>query len=102
MLNVFDQISKATDGDQMLNPIMTVQVRAGRNANLAESHVRDEDSASLLLYYLFDDWFTSYSLVAKSDHKYKRQLNSIVRSSMRLAKAMLTRVETRNVSLGST
>ena len=78
LLNIFDQLSKATDQDHPLNPIMTVQVRAGRKSSMAESHVRDEDSPSLLLYYLFDDWYTSYSLVAKSDHEYKRQLDSIV------------------------
>lgn len=78
LLNVFAQLSMVTDKDQPLNPIMTVQVRAGRKSSMAENQVHEADSPSLLLYYLFDDWYTSYSLVAKSDHEYRRQLNTIV------------------------
>ena len=78
-LNVLSQLSNATDQEDPLNPIMTVQVRAGRKSSMAESHISDDDSPSLLLYYLFDDWYTSYSLVAKSDHEYRRQLDLIVR-----------------------
>lgn len=36
------------------------------------------DSSSLIFYYLFDDWYTSYSLVAKKEHQYSAQLDSLV------------------------
>lgn len=76
MLNVFKQLSKAADATQ--NPIMTVQVRAGRKSSFTESHVSEADSPSLLLYYLFDDWYSTYSLVTKTDHEYRVQLDRIV------------------------
>ncbi|MCJ1328269.1 hypothetical protein MMC10_004945 [Thelotrema lepadinum] len=84
-LNVLTQLSQATDQERPLNPIMTVQVRAGRKSSMAESRVSDDDSPSLLLYYLFDDWYTSYSLVAKSDHEYRRQLDVIRREMFQSA-----------------
>ena len=77
MLNVFTQVSNVTDRDEIANPIMAVQVRSGRKTSLGESQLYPEDSPSLLMFYLFDDWYTSYSLVAKSDHEYRRQLNTI-------------------------
>ena len=98
-LNVLTQLSQATDQERPLNPIMTVQVRAGRKSSMAESRVSDDDSPSLLLYYLFDDWYTSYSLVAKSDHEYRRQLDVIVGNIKHLHVDLLTRVETGNVSI---
>ena len=69
---------------------MKVQVRAGTHvksqgdAGMTEgdSSVTDEDSPSLLLYYLFDDWYTSYSLVARSKHHYGRQLDKVVCSTI--------------------
>jgi len=38
------------------------------------------DASSLLFYYLFDDWYTSYSLVARKEHQYGAQLEHLVRS----------------------
>ena len=77
IISVFTQLSKANDGSPYSNPIMTAQVRASKKSTTTESHVREEDSPSLLLYYLFDDWYTSYSLVAKSDHEYRKRLEHI-------------------------
>ena len=99
LLNVLTQLSKVTEEKDPPNPIMTVQVRAGRNTLMAESHISDEDSPSLLLYYLFDDWYSTYSLVAKSDHEYKRQLNIIVRIRKQSFCDMLTVAEKRNVPI---
>lgn len=39
----------------------------------------ESNPASLLFYYLFDDWHTSYSLVARSEHRYGEQLEELVR-----------------------
>ena len=77
-LNVFQQLSKVTDGGRPLNPIMTVQVRAGRKSSSSERSVSEADSPGLLLYYLFDDWYSTYSLVTKADHEYRVQLDKVV------------------------
>ena len=49
-------------------------VKGGRFASLG-------DASSLVFYYLFDDWYTSYSLVARREHRYSAQLEDLVRSS---------------------
>lgn len=35
------------------------------------------EMTSLLFYYLFDDWLTSYSLIAQRDHLYRAELEEI-------------------------
>ena len=78
LINVFQQLSKVSE-EQEQDPIMTVQIRSGLKATtLAETHVSESDSPSLLLYYLFDDWFTTYSLVARSEHQYGVELDKVV------------------------
>ena len=56
---------------------MTVAVRSGRLPITSENDVGDTDSPSLLVYYLFDDWYSIYSLIAKSEHQYRVQLDKI-------------------------
>ena len=36
------------------------------------------DSPGLLFYYLFDDWYTSYALVAKKEQQYAARLENLV------------------------
>ena len=38
------------------------------------------DSPGLLFYYLFDDWYTSYALVAKKEQQYAARLDDLVRA----------------------
>lgn len=84
LLNVFSQLSKATDGQKEPNPIMTLAIRGGIVSG--NDGVKDSfdaplgDASSLLFYYLFDDWYTSYSLVARKEHQYGAQLEHLVRS----------------------
>lgn len=86
LLNVFCQLSRSSSGQRELNPIMALPIRGGLTSG--EDGVKDgrstslgEDS-SLLFYYLFDDWFTSYSLVARKEHQYSAQLEDLVRHSL--------------------
>ena len=79
LINVFEQLSKVGNEEQPHDAIMTVQIRSGLKAtSLAETHVSDSDGPSLLLYYLFDDWFTTYSLVARNEHQYGVELDKVV------------------------
>ena len=75
LLNVFKQLSKIKDNEDPTNPIMTVHIRPGlQHAHESETRISDKDSPSLLFYYLFDDWYTTYALVARSEHQYGAHL----------------------------
>lgn len=72
-LNVFRQLSKA---NQVQSPIMTLPFRTGPQPL---DNTPENNPASLLFYYLFDDWHTTYSLVARREHRYGEQLEQLVR-----------------------
>lgn len=74
-LNVFGQLSKA---NKVQSPIMTLPLRAGIKSIKNTPDHKDENPASLLFFYLFDDWHTTYSLVARREHRYGEQLEKLV------------------------
>jgi hypothetical protein len=80
LLNVFKQLSTAKNAGVSQLPVMQLQIRFG----LQDEDGKDmpnvaSDGPSLLFYYLFDDWYTSYSLVARREHQYSAQLENLVR-----------------------
>lgn len=83
--NVFKQLSKVNDVHRKENPINTLDIRPGLASNQSTS-IESADSPSLLFYYLFDDWYTTYHLVAKSEHQYGRQLESLVSTDVKMPK----------------
>lgn len=83
LLNVFQQLSKANDQRSRDNHIMTIPVRPGLQ-DLTSNEVSPSDAPSLLFHYLFDDWLTSYSLVARKEHQYGMQLEVLVSSTLPL------------------
>ncbi|KAF6234413.1 hypothetical protein HO173_007446 [Letharia columbiana] len=76
LLNVFMQLSEVNDGRRKTNPINTLDIRPSLGSNQS-SDITIADSPSLLFYYLFDDWYTSYALVAKSEHQYAMELEKL-------------------------
>lgn len=78
LLNVFMQLSEVNDVRRKTNPINTLDIRPSLGSNQS-SDITIADSPSLLFYYLFDDWYTSYALVAKSEHQYAMELEKLVR-----------------------
>lgn len=76
--NVFSQLSRVKD-DRNNHPINTLEIRPGLPSNQT-SNLTIADSPSLLFYYLFDDWYTTYALVAKDQHQYAQQLETLVSS----------------------
>lgn len=74
--NVFKQLSKVNDTHRRDNPIHTLDIRPGLESNQT-SNITIADSPSLLFYYLFDDWYTSYALVAKTEHAYAELLEKL-------------------------
>lgn len=77
LLNVFMQLSEVNDAHRKKNPINTLDIRPSLLSNQSSS-ITIADSPSLLFYYLFDDWYTSYALVAKSEHQYAMELEKLV------------------------
>ena len=42
-----------------------------------DSGSRGDDAPSLLFFYLFDDWYTTYSLVVRRQDKYGEKLRDL-------------------------
>ena len=77
LLTVVRQLSNVKNEWRKANPIQTLDIRPGMQSNL-NSKVTMLDSPGLLFYYLFDDWYTSYALVAKKEQQYAARLEDLV------------------------
>ena len=90
LINTFRQLSKARDGShdpaQMQLPLRT---RLGDTEE--ETMHRATDTPGMLFYYLFDDWLNTYSLIARREHRYARELNTL-RIEM-MSRAVLEHIE---------
>jgi hypothetical protein len=65
---------------------MTVHIRPGMHHYYqGQTRVSETESPSLLFYYLFDDWYTTYSLVARSEHQYGAHLERTRAEMFRVA-----------------
>ena len=79
LLNVFRRLSKANDEAMTKNPMSALKIRSGARSEEGRPII-NSDAPSLLFYYLFDDWYTSYSLVSRKQHQYGQQLERLVGS----------------------
>jgi len=70
VLNVFKHLSIPHMKDDSQDALMKVRIRS-------TGHTTAEESASLLFYYLFDDWLTTYALIARRQHPYRDTLESL-------------------------
>lgn len=60
--------------------LITIRVRHFSDLGQDQANIKQEDGPSLLFYYLFDDWVSSYGLIAKREHKYGVALEKLVRT----------------------
>lgn len=58
--------------------LVSVRVRHFSDIEPEEASIKQEDGPGLILYYMFDDWVSSYRLVARREHKYGALLDEIV------------------------
>jgi hypothetical protein len=58
--------------------MLPIRHRIG-NSDEETAH-RPTDAPGLLFYYLFEDWFTTYSLVTRREHGYASELDRLVRT----------------------
>jgi hypothetical protein len=77
MLNIFLQISKVKDTTKK-SPLTTLPIRKSVGNSYEESLHRPSDAPGLLFYFLFDDWYSHYSLVVRREHRYQAELNKMV------------------------
>ncbi|KAF1984675.1 hypothetical protein K402DRAFT_395371 [Aulographum hederae CBS 113979] len=76
LINVFRQCSKGYDASSD-NPLMQLPIRRRVGEGEVEQAHRATDAPGLLFYCLFDDWYSTYSLVAKLEHQYSAKLNDL-------------------------
>ncbi|KAJ5917722.1 hypothetical protein N7454_010097 [Penicillium verhagenii] len=50
--------------------LVTIRVRHFHEVGPDQANIKQEDGPSLLYYYIFDDWVSSYGLIAKREHQY--------------------------------
>lgn len=77
LMNVYQQLSKADHSSRNQNALNVLSVRSGIDKT-REGDEEISDAPSLLFHYIFDDWYASYSLVAKQEHQYGKQLAKLV------------------------
>ena len=78
LLNSFQQLSKSNDGRKSDNPFMTLGIRSG--VQTADGKL--SDAPGLLFYYLFDDWYPTYSIVTREKNQYTANLETLVSSAI--------------------
>lgn len=90
LINTFRQLSKARDRSNDPAQIqLPLRIRLGDTEE--ETIHRATDVPGMLFYYLFDDWLNTYSLIARREHRYARELNTL-RVQM-LNRAVLAHIE---------
>jgi hypothetical protein len=92
LVNVFKQISRADEDKPSPNAVMTIKLRSPTppQSSLPLRPDISLEKSSLLFYYLFDDWYTTYSLVARKEHQYGIRLERLVRLYLRLSSCSTT------------
>ena len=77
LVSVFRQLTKAPTPLRESSLVMLpIRHRVGDSEE--ETAHRSTDSPGLLFYYLFEDWFTTYSLVTKREYGYAAELDRLV------------------------
>jgi Mg2+ and Co2+ transporter CorA len=72
-LNIFRHLSKVAPEKAAQNPLMQISIRAAGKRNKSSM----TDMASLMLYYLFDDWVNIYEQITGGRDSYRFRLDEI-------------------------
>ena len=80
---IFSGVSKQHLTTSESDSLVTIRVRHYNDVGPDQANIKQEDGPSLLFYYLFDDWVSSYGLIAKREHKYGVALERLVSCLMR-------------------
>ncbi|KAF4556894.1 Hypothetical protein D9617_1g087760 [Elsinoe fawcettii] len=75
LINVFRSLSGADDPASSPVTLLPIRKRLARQQD-TESDT-SKDAPGLLFYYLFENWYNSYSLVTRRDSRYGKELQTI-------------------------
>ena len=74
--NIFRHLSRAkTAGISRSGDLTSVSIRPDSH----EGRFNATETSSLLFYYLWDDWMTTYALIARIEHPYREKLEEVRR-----------------------
>lgn len=76
---IFAGVSKQHSASSESESLVTIRVRQLADVGPDQARIKQEDGPSLLFYYIFDDWVSSYGLIAKREHAYGVYLDKLVR-----------------------
>ncbi|KAL6231405.1 hypothetical protein BDW75DRAFT_220298 [Aspergillus navahoensis] len=79
---IFRGVSKQHSATSENDSLVTIRVRPFRDSGTDTASIKQDDGPSLLFYYIFDDWVSSYSLVAKREHGYSVDLDRLRRNML--------------------
>ncbi|XHG06833.1 hypothetical protein AWENTII_010011 [Aspergillus wentii] len=79
---IFSGVSKQHYATSESDSLVTIRVRHFSDSGPDQASIKQEDGSSLLFYYIFDDWVSSYGLVAKREHKYGVFLDRVRRNML--------------------
>ena len=71
-------VSKEHANTSESESLVTIRVRNFHGTEQDQASIQQEDSPSLIFYYIFDDWVSSYGLIAKRQHQYGVSLENLV------------------------
>jgi hypothetical protein len=79
VLNIFRQLSKLHMDHNPYDALMKVNVRPRHHFPPSDSgqEAARLESASLLFYYIFDDWVATYGLITRKEHPYRHKLEEL-------------------------
>ena len=78
LMTIFCGVSKQYSASSDSASLVTIRVRPLSDVEPEQASIKQEDGPSLLLYYIFDDWISSYGLVARKEHQYGASLDWLV------------------------
>ncbi|KAL2828493.1 hypothetical protein BDW59DRAFT_143197 [Aspergillus cavernicola] len=79
---IFAGVSKQHSASSENDSLVTIRVRPSHDSSPDLASIKQEDGPSLLFFYIFDDWVSSYALVARREHKYGVALDSLRRNML--------------------
>lgn len=78
LVNVFRSLSLVDSVDIMSHsPMALLPIRARLGSTTEETIHRETDAPGLLLYYLFENWHNSYTLITRRESRYGQELNQL-------------------------
>ncbi|KAL3467926.1 ADP-ribosylation factor [Aspergillus heterothallicus] len=86
MILIFAGLSKQPWVTHEHDSLAIIRLRPHHQPDEDFSSMKQEDGCSLLFYYLFDDWVSSYAFLAKREHKYGDEYDVLMD---RLGKSLL-------------